>query len=99
MSQVPGITAKHAIITPECRAGRTDLGAFDEALDRLRTEYLKVLDLRGEEGPANYHLVLSVEGLEPAKPSSRLTADPEDPRRWPDDLKVDVRALTKENAR
>jgi len=60
MSQIPGITAKHAIITPVCRKNRTDYGAFFEAIERLRTEYLECCKVAENES-VNYHLVLSVE--------------------------------------
>ena len=60
MSAVPGLNARHAIITPVCRANKTDMGAFDEAVELMRSEYLNCLKGRGEDG-AQYHLVLSVE--------------------------------------
>ncbi len=63
MSAVPGMNAKHAIITPACRANKTNMGAFDEAVERLRKEYVNCLLGRGEDG-AQYHVVLSVEPKE-----------------------------------
>ena len=60
VSNVPGINACHAIITPTCRTNKTDMGAFDEAVERLRKEYIVCLEGRGEDG-SNYHVVLSVE--------------------------------------
>jgi len=57
---VPGIIAKHAIITPVCRENRTPYGAFFEAMERLRDEYLECCKIKENEN-ANYHLVLSVE--------------------------------------
>ena len=60
-STIPGITAKHAIITPTCVANRTARGAWDEAVRRLREEFDNCQ--RGWAGrePPTYHLVLTVE--------------------------------------
>ena len=55
-----GLKALHAVITPVCRANKTDMGAFDEAIERARKEYMTCLKGRGEDG-AQYHLVLFVE--------------------------------------
>lgn len=48
-SKVPGIAAKHAIITPNCRTVPRPqydedpaLAAFDEAAARLRSEYAAI---------------------------------------------------------
>lgn len=62
MSNVPGINARHAVITPTCRANRTDMGAFEEAVARLRSDYERIVAKRGEDG-ALYHIVLAVESL------------------------------------
>jgi hypothetical protein len=56
---VPGITAKHAVITPVCRANRGIAEAFDEAVRRLRDEYL-ACQTPGNDRAA-FHLVLTVE--------------------------------------
>ena len=56
---VPGIAAKHAVITPTCRGNRTVAGAFDEAAARVKQEYL-VCQTDGN-AKANFHLVLTVE--------------------------------------
>ncbi len=60
MSNIPGMNAVHAIVTPACRENKTNMGAFDEAVERLRSMYLSCLEGRGEDG-SNYHVVLSVE--------------------------------------
>lgn len=65
-TQVPGIKAQHAIITKVCRANRTTDGAFDEAVARLRREYVACQNEANQE--ANFHLVLTVERLERASP-------------------------------
>lgn len=59
--EIPGQVAKHAIVTDECRANRSDLGAFDEASARLREEYTACLvGWAGVEG-VRFHVVLTVE--------------------------------------
>lgn len=63
---IPGIKAVHAIITPTCRMNRTDAGAFDEAVRRLRDEYIACL--RGAV-TGNFHLVLTVERREGETPA------------------------------
>lgn len=73
-TQVPGIKAQHAIITKVCRANRTTDGAFDEAVARLRREYVACQNEANQE--ANFHLVLTVERLERASPV------PEAPHGW-----------------
>ncbi|HSR50924.1 MAG TPA: hypothetical protein VLV83_08845 [Acidobacteriota bacterium] len=59
-STVPGIKAQHAVITPTCRAGRGDAGAFEEAVRRLRQEYEACCKPECN-AQANFHLVLTVE--------------------------------------
>lgn len=58
---IPGTPAKHCIITEACREGRGDHGAIDEALARIRAEYLECVNgwLVGS-GP-RFHLVLTLE--------------------------------------
>lgn len=55
-----GLRALHAVITPTCRANKTDMGAFDEAVERARKAYLACLKGRGEDG-SQYHLMLYVD--------------------------------------
>ena len=57
---VPGMKAAHAIITPNCRVVQGGPGdAFDEAVRRIRAEYVACqLDCNAE---ASYHLVLTVD--------------------------------------
>ena len=59
-TQVPGIQAKHTIITPTCRANRSIHGALDEAVRLLREEYGQ-LALLPANALAKFHLVLTVE--------------------------------------
>lgn len=59
---IPGIKAVHAIISPTCRTNRGIEGAFDEAVRRLREEYLAC---QGEHNKdSNFHVVLTVERKE-----------------------------------
>jgi hypothetical protein len=58
---IPGIKARHAIVTDVCRANRTDEGAVDEALARLREEALQCFQgWKGKEG-IQWHFVLTME--------------------------------------
>ena len=56
------LVVKHAIITPMCRSNRGDLGAFEEAVNRLRDEYMHGLS-RHVKNPfiKNFHLKLELE--------------------------------------
>ncbi len=60
-TRVPGISAKHAVITDECRAIHGDGGAFNRAAIALLSEFNAVTQQRGDEKGINYHLVLTVE--------------------------------------
>lgn len=62
-TKVPGIKARHAIITPNCRTvdrGGNDpsMDAFDEAVRRLREEYRAISEMRDDGWTG--HLVLTV---------------------------------------
>lgn len=59
-TETPGIAAHHAIITPTCRQGRGAVGAFDEAMRRIRAEY-EVCERAAANAEARFHLVLTVE--------------------------------------
>lgn len=60
MTEIPGLPASHQIITDDCRSGRTDAGAFDEAVARIRREYDAIL---GHDQPlgTKLRLVLFIE--------------------------------------
>lgn len=63
---IPGAAAQHAIITPECIAGRGEEGAVDEALARLRVSALDAIKgWRDSERQPRFHLVLTVERPDP----------------------------------
>ncbi len=59
MANVPGIKAIHAVVTLNCRDGK-GLGALDEALERLREEYLGLVDISAN-ADADFHFVLTVD--------------------------------------
>lgn len=64
-TRLPGIKAKHTIITPNCR--RVQGGAkraFTIATDILRKEYEEILRMREDRTDLNFHLVLTVEKKE-----------------------------------
>ena len=58
---VPGMKAKHAIITPECRSGRGAFEAFEEAVRRLREEYRTCVAYGDGNANVSYHMVITVE--------------------------------------
>ena len=72
MKMIPGITAIHAVITPDCRTvPRPELdadpaiAAFEEAVARLREEYRAICGLRSDAFTA--HVVLANENPERAR--------------------------------
>jgi len=73
---IPGLAAKHAIVTPECRFNRTVVGALEEALERLECEYLICTRLPDNKG-ATYHFVLTIE-----RPETGPKEISSDPRGW-----------------
>lgn len=63
---IPGVKAKHAIITPACRTRprpefdpNPALAAFDEAARRIREEYAAICEGRPDAWTG--HLVLTIE--------------------------------------
>ena len=60
-STIPGIKAKHAIISDECRINKSDGGAFEEAVAHLREEYKNLLHHWPTGKRAKFHVVLTVE--------------------------------------
>lgn len=58
---IPGIAAQHAIITDVCRTNRGDEGAIDEALTRLKKEFLSTVEYWPIGTGTQFHLVLTVE--------------------------------------
>lgn len=59
-TRIPGLAAKHAVVTPVCRENRTSAGAMYEAIARLQLEYLACTEVL-ENQDAIYHFVLTVE--------------------------------------
>jgi hypothetical protein len=63
--RVPGIKAKHAIVTPVCRANRGPTSAAVEAMALLIDAYTELRELPVNKD-ADFHFVLFVERPEPA---------------------------------
>jgi hypothetical protein len=62
-TRTPGIKAQEAVISPACRANRGVEGAIDEALRRIKEEYMK-LQIPVNEN-AKFHVVLTVDRPKP----------------------------------
>jgi len=60
-ARVPGIMAQHCIVSDTCRTNRTDGGAFNEAMERLRQAYRDCCKGWPIGKEAKLHLVLTVE--------------------------------------
>ena len=58
-SVVPGLKVVHAIVTPNCRRVRGLHGAFEEAVRRLRKEYL-TCDTYDCNAKVDYHVVITL---------------------------------------
>jgi hypothetical protein len=53
---IPGVKAAHQIITPECRANKTDVGALEEALENVGETYRKYVGSSGRG--TKWHVIL-----------------------------------------
>ena len=58
---LPGVKAKHAIISPACREGRGDAGAAEAAIGELHRELTELLGNWPADRGATFHLVLTVD--------------------------------------
>ncbi len=65
----PGMCARHAIVTNNCREMRGDDGAFDEVVQRMRGEYDRVCEGRGREEGLEIHFAMIVQLPRHRKPS------------------------------
>jgi hypothetical protein len=62
MNETPGTQINAAFITPDCRIGRGDQGAWDEAVARLKANYDSVVDgWKDEAKQPTLNLVLTME--------------------------------------
>ena len=59
--EVPGMQAIHAVISDDCRKGRGDNGAIEEALDRARKELRACMGGWQQGRGAKFHVVVTVE--------------------------------------
>ncbi len=60
---LPGIKAIQTVITPACRKMRTDEGAAEEAIKRVKEELLLCLEGWPEDAEATFHIILTVDRL------------------------------------
>lgn len=58
---MPGVKAGHCRISDQCRSGRGDRGAFDEAVNRMRAIYDAMCESWPIGKDAKLHLVLVIE--------------------------------------
>lgn len=58
-ARFPGIKAKHTIITPTCRTNPAGGGAFQRAVEIIRPEYERIVEIRKDDFRA--HLILTIE--------------------------------------
>lgn len=70
--------AKHAIITDECRTNRGDEGAIDEALRRLREEFLVLATIWPIGQGTRFNVILDLE-VKDGKCDPQSPQDPENP--------------------
>ena len=61
MTEIPGICAKHKIITPECLKLHSLDGAYVLALNDIEKEFFACANTENLEAGAKFHLVLTVE--------------------------------------
>ena len=59
--EIPGIVAKHAIVTDTCRANKGDSAVIDESLERLRAEAVEVMPNWAQGSGVKFHFALTVE--------------------------------------
>ncbi len=62
----PGICAQHVIISQDCIKGGGARGAIEEALDRIRKEYMFLEGCWTNNPDVKYHVVLTIEKPEPS---------------------------------
>lgn len=65
MSNIPGIPARHAIVTDTCRTNHTDEGAIREAADRLIAQAIEEVGFAPIGEGVKFHFVLTVERSQP----------------------------------
>lgn len=58
---LPGLKAKHAIISTACREGRGDSGAAEVAIGCIHRELTTLLENWPKEKGASFHVVVTVD--------------------------------------
>ena len=61
VSEIPGMCAKHKIVTPECQRIHGDHDAAWIALDELRKEFEACNNKENRDAGVRFHFVLTVE--------------------------------------
>ena len=69
--EVPGISAKHAIITDTCRANRSDWGAMAEAMEHIGKEYQELCKVWPIGTDVKFHVILTIERERPQTVADR----------------------------
>lgn len=64
-NKLPGMCARHVIITPTCRKNKGDVAVIEETIELIRSELKRCLPGWPVDG-ANIHVAMTVEPL-PAK--------------------------------
>lgn len=72
-TDIDGLKCCHAIITPTCRLNRSIEGAIDEALRRIKDQYLATV-YAPANARAKFHVVLTVDRWSEGCMSSNGTA-------------------------
>lgn len=60
--ELPGMCARHAIITPTCRKNKGDDAVIEETIERIRSELRGCLP-NWPIDTANFHVAMTVEPL------------------------------------
>lgn len=60
-TSIPGILSKHLMISDTCREAHGDEGAIDEALAKLRADYLGLLKAWPRGKGARFNIALAVD--------------------------------------
>lgn len=72
-TNIPGLAAKHLIITPQCIQNKGVGGALCEAVNDLEKATLEMIQTGANRG-SNFHLVLTVERPPKGKAGKELNA-------------------------
>lgn len=57
---LPGLKAEHLVISAKCIETHGDLGALDIAFEKLKKQYLMLVDVWGEQEGFEIHLAATI---------------------------------------